>query len=444
MSDHDLERLCAVADAELGSTDPDVRGRWANPITWRQPVHTLYMPADKFFAAAGSVSEYARLAEQQAFAALQQTQLDGLPQVARAVELPEEVAEDVARLAEHKLRIQPIEDLRIDLEDGFTQRAVPTAEREADEDTYAHKAAEALAEWATADDPHAPSFAGIRFKSFDPLTRARGIRTLLIVLAHLHERGVLRALYEPSSPRYNPRALRLTFPKVQSHRQVTALVRILEQLEEQFGLESKIHFEVQVEAPQAILGAEGHAEPVQILTAAAGRCLALHYGTYDYSASLGVDAAYQSMEHPVADYAKDMLQVATTSVGVELSDGSTNRIPVGEPESILAAWQLHTRLVTRHLTRGIRQGWDLHPAQLVTRHLATICYFRTQWEHSAERLRDYVAGDESRWMDEPATAKAMSSYLRRAFQAGAVTTDELATYDLDPALLEALQRTGRL
>ncbi len=55
-----------------------------------------------------------------------------------------------------------------------------------------------------------------------------------------------------------------------------------------------------------------------------------------------------------------------------------------------------------------------------------------------------MAGDESRWMDEPATAKAMSSYLRRAFQAGAVTTDELATYDLDPALLAALQRTGRL
>lgn len=433
----DLSELYSIADDTLRGVDPDVRGRWATPITWRQPVHTLYMPADKFFAAADTVSEFAQLAREQAAAAVQEVTgernlEEGLAAVAERVDLPREAAS----LAAHKLQTQLIEDLRIDLEDGFTQRAVAMEDRDADEDHYAQRAAEALGTWAKALDPQAPSFAGIRFKSFDPLTRQRGIRTLFIVLKHLHEQGVLEQLDE--------RALRLTFPKVQSHHQVTAMVRILENLERQFGLTRPISFEVQVEAPQAILGSDGHAEPVKIITAAQGRCLSLHYGTYDYSASLGVDAAYQSMEHPVADYAKDMLQVAATSMGVELSDGSTNRIPVSDAESVVAAWQLHTRLVTRHLARGIRQGWDLHPAQLVTRHLTTIAYFRDQWEHSAERLRDYIAGDETRWMDEPATAKAMSSYLRRAFQAGAITEDELASYNLKLALLEDLQRTGRL
>ncbi|MBC2682340.1 hypothetical protein GSS87_08020 [Corynebacterium sp. 4HC-13] len=433
----DLAELYSIADNTLHDVDKDVRGRWATPITWRQPVHTLYMPADKFFAAAETLSEYTEYARQQAAMAVQEATGEqnleaGLVEVAARVELPPATAP----LAAHKLQTQPIEDIRIDLEDGFTQRAVSEGDRDADEDHYAQRAAEALAAWVEDKDPHAPSFAGIRFKSFDPLTRQRGVRTLFIVLKHLHAMGTLEKLDE--------RALRLTFPKVQSHHQVTALVRILQSLEQQWGLTRPIPFEVQVEAPQAILGANGDAEPVKIITAAQGRCLSLHYGTYDYSASLGVDAAYQSMEHPVADYAKDMLQVATTSVGVELSDGSTNRIPVGDTESVMTAWQLHTRLVNRHLARGIRQGWDLHPAQLVTRHLTTIAYFRDQWKHSAERLRDYVAGDESRWMDEPATAKAMSSYLRRAFQAGAITEEELAAYNLSLPLLEALQLTGRL
>lgn len=443
----DLGALCAAlgrhADARLTSTDDLVRGPWANPVTWRQPVHTVYVPAH-LMTGEKRDPQIARTWGDAARAALES--YGSATDLALELGVPEQDAATVGALTVAKLQREPIEDLRIDFEDGFTQRGVPAADRDADEDARAAEAADILADWldtdADGDRPrYAPAFAGIRFKSFDPAVRDRGLRTLVIVLGGLARRGVLKKVLAD-----DPRALRLTLPKVQHHSQVETFVEILEQLEETFGVpeSTRIPFEVQVETPQAIVGTRGEAEPARILAAGQGRILSLHYGTYDYSASLGVDAAEQSMEHPVADHAKDVLQVATTAVGVELSDGSTNRIPVGSPEQILDGWRIHHRLVTRHLRRAVRQGWDLHAHQLVTRHLATIAYFRASWEVSAERLRDYVAGDETRWMDEPATAKAMSGYLLRAHACGAVTDEELATTGVSPEALHTLQVTGRL
>lgn len=449
----DLAALCAAlgrhADTRLADTDELVRGPWANPVTWRQPVHTVYVPAH-LMTGDRRDPEIARTWGDAALAAL--AAHGSATDLALELGVPEQDAATVGALTVAKLRREPIEDLRIDFEDGFTQRGVPAEEKDADEDARAAEAAGILADWLDTDGGgrggtaggrprHAPAFAGIRFKSFDPAVRDRGLRTLVIVLSGLTDRGVLATVLER-----NPRALRLTLPKVQHHSQVETFVEILEQLEEAFALPvgTRIPFEVQVETPQAIVGIEGEAEPARILAAGRGRILSLHYGTYDYSASLGVDAAEQSMDHPVADHAKDVLQVATTAVGVELSDGSTNRIPVGSPEQILDGWRIHFSLVTRHLRRAVRQGWDLHAHQLVTRHLATIAYFRASWVTSAERLRDYVAGDETRWMDEPATAKAMAGYLLRAHACGAVTDEELATTGVSSGDLRILQVTGRL
>ena len=449
----DLGALCAAlgrhADARLTTTDDLVRGPWANPVTWRQPVHTVYVPAH-LMTGDNRDPQIARTWGDAALAAL--ASYGSATGLALELGVPEQDAATVGALTVAKLQREPVEDLRIDFEDGFTQRGVPLEDRDADEDARAAEAADILADWLDSDSRdskdtvgerpgYAPAFAGIRFKSFDPAVRDRGLRTLVIVLSGLAGRGVLTKVLAN-----DPRALRLTLPKVQHHSQVETFVEILEQLEESFGVpeSTRIPFEVQVETPQAIVGVKGEAEPARILAAGQGRILSLHYGTYDYSASLGVDAAEQSMEHPVADHAKDVLQVATTAVGVELSDGSTNRIPVGSPEQILDGWRIHHRLVTRHLRRAVRQGWDLHAHQLVTRHLATIAYFRASWEVSAERLRDYVAGDETRWMDEPATAKARSGYLLRAHACGAVTAAELATTGVSSGDLRTLQVTGRL
>ena len=136
--------------------------------------------------------------------------------------------------------------------------------------------------------------------------------------------------------------------------------------------------------------------------------------------------------------------VAAASYSVELSDGSTNKIPLGTPDQMLDAWRNHYRLVTRHLHRGIRQGWDLHPNQLVTRLIATYAYFRRDWEESAQRLSAYLAGDASRWMDEPATAKMLADFLARALDCGAITPAELAPYAIDTDLFPQLRTNGRL
>lgn len=428
--------LTALADARLTRTDDLVRGPWATPVTWRQPVHTVYVPAHLI---TGDGTPGADLPGAWGRAALAALDTFGtVADLARELGVPEQDAATVGDRTLATLHDEPVADLRIDFEDGFTQRGVPPAERDVDEDARARDAAGILATWLNPAAPTGPAFAGIRFRSFDPAVRARGLRTLAIVLTGLASDGVLHDILA-----HDRRALRLTLPKVQHHSQVEAFVEVLEVLERHLDV-PEIPFEVQVETPQAILGPDGSAEPAHILAAGAGRILSLHYGTYDYSASLGIDAAEQSMAHPVADHAKDVLQVATTAVGVELSDGSTNRIPVGTPAEILDGWHTHFDLVTRHLRRGVRQGWDLHAHQLVTRHLATIAYFRANWQVSAERLRDYVAGDTSRWLDEPATAKAMAGYLLRARECGAVTPGELAVTGVDADGLRRLQVSGRL
>ncbi|RAV35058.1 DUF6986 family protein [Corynebacterium heidelbergense] len=473
--------MSTALDKQLAHADNCITQQWSTAIVWRQPIHTVYVPAHWLVgegaAPAGMQEEhlsfrqpatdqptgtqpaphqstpeqlpavwanYSRSALTAAFGTRD------LPAAVRklAGELQIQHPAEVAQLTAAKLNSQPIEDLRIDFEDGFTQRHVAPENRDADEDHLIPAAAAAVDGWLRPGGPAAsPTFAGIRFKSFDPGTRRRGIRTFSRFLTELHERGTLAAILDPRSPDYAPRALRLTFPKVQHPDQVRALVGVLQQVEERFGLAqvgARIPFEIQVETPQAILGEHGAVAVTELIEAAEGRCLSMHYGTYDYSAYLGVDATYQSLAHPVADAAKGLIQIACTGRGVELSDGSTNRIPVGGVAELLPSWRNHRELVTRHLQRGIRQGWDLHPNQLVTRHLATIEYFRVSAQECIERTRDYVRGDTTTWMDEPATAKAMAGYLVRAHDCGAITPAEFAETGVSMADMQQLRATGRL
>ena len=131
-----------------------------------------------------------------------------------------------------------------------------------------------------------------------------------------------------------------------------------------------VRLELQVETPRAV------ARMAEIVAAAGPECAGLHYGTYDYSASLGVAAAHQSLDHPVADYAKSVMQVAAATLGIPVVDGSSNVLPVGDRTAVHAAWDLHRRLVHRSMVRGLYQGWDLHPAQLVSRYAAVFTFYR--------------------------------------------------------------------
>ncbi len=387
----------AQLDRRLQPTDAELARRYPGEPSSRQPVHTVYVPADRFRAA--TVREWGQLAVQA---------LDGYP------DLVAELAGDAAQRVRAKLVREPIEDLRIDFEDGLGSHP--------DEDTLARTAAAALTEVLAGDV--APPFSGIRFKSLEAATRRRGVRTLDCFLGALGDW---------------PEGFVVTLPKVSAVEQVSAMVSVCEQLEAAHGLSRPMAFELQIETPPSILGADGLATVARMIEAGAGRCHGLHYGTYDYSAALGIAPAYQSMEHPGADHAKAVMQVAAAGTGVRLSDGSSNVLPVGSAEQVATAWRLHARLVRRSLERGFYQGWDLHPHQLVSRYAATYRFFREGLDPAAARLSAYLARVETGVLDEPATARALAGFLRRGLDCAALDEGEVrARTGLGRAALEGL------
>ncbi len=280
------ERVLADLDARLAETDAFLARAYPGEDGRRQPVHTVYVPADRYTvdlpqlwgAEAASV-----VAAHGGWAAL-----------CRLVGVPEHLVDAVAARAEAKLAAEPIEDLRLDFEDGYGTRDDDV--EDADAVAVAGRLADALPVGA------APPFVGLRFKCFEEPTRRRGLRTLDLFLSTLLERS--SGL---------PDGLVITFPKVSTVSQVEAMVAACEAYESAAGLPAgRLGFEIQVETPQLILGADGTAPVATALHAGNGRVTSLHYGTYDYSASLQVSAEYQSMEHPVADHAKDVMQAAVS------------------------------------------------------------------------------------------------------------------------------------
>ncbi len=407
--------LLAELDARLGSWDAVLAARYPGDPGTRQPVHTVYVPADRFDP--NTVGEWGAQARQ-----LLAEHAPDSGSLAAAAGVGTDLVEAVYARVVAKLHREPVEDLRVDFEDGYGTRS------DDEEDTTAATAGATLALVLAAGD--SPFSAGVRFKSLEAGTRRRGVRTLELVLGGLLAEGPL------------PDGFVLTLPKVTSPAQVAAMVGICERLEQVFGLPAGVlRFEIQVETPQAVIGPDGAVGVSRMIDAAAGRCTALHYGTYDYSAACGVAAAYQSMEHPAADYAKAVMQVAAAGTGVWLSDGSTNVVPVGDADHVRAAWKLHARLVRRSLERGYYQGWDMHPGHLPTRFLATYVFFRDALPQSAARLRAYVERVEGGVIDEPATAMALAGAIVRGLDCGAVDEAEVAELaGLDRGALELLAR----
>jgi hypothetical protein len=264
----------------------------------------------------------------------------------------------------------------------------------------------------------------LRIRSLAGATRHRGLRTLDLFLSRL------------GSPPGD--GFVVTLPKVTSVLQVAVFAEVLALLESAYGC---LHFEIQVETPQTILGADGRLPLPEMIRAGGGRVSGLHFGTYDYSASLGILGPYQDLRHPVADAAKDVMLLAAAETGVRVSDGSDNRVPVGPPEVIEQRWARHADGVLRALRSGIYQGWDLHPAQLPTRFAATFAFYRTGFADAAGRLARYHRQDAAGGvLDEPATAFALARHLAAARGCGAVTAAEIAP--LDDATLEYYLQRG--
>jgi citrate lyase beta subunit len=366
----------AGLDTRLAAHDAFLWARYPGEREGRQPVHTVYIPADRL----DDFRDWGALATK----AMDEHDFPWPDETVRA-----------------KLASEPIEDLRVDFEDGYGVR-----DDDQEDAAVTHAAA------VLAAGPR-PPFVGIRVKSLEAATRRRALRTLDLFLSSYQD------------------TFHITLPKVSGTDQVAAMVALLDRLENAYGLAAgTLRFEIQVELPAAVLAADGTATVARLITAADGRCTGLHYGTYDYSAAAGVAAAYQSMEHPAADYAKAVMQAAAAQTGIHLSDGSTNILPVGTRAEVQSAWQLHHRLVRRSLERGFYQGWDLHPAQLPTRYAATYAFFRDGRDAAVGRLRRYLERQQGGIADEPATARALAGYLLRGLDCGALTDAGFPQADL--------------
>ena len=444
----DLTEPLRKANEEFSRHYPGETGR-------RQPVHTVYGGAHLFKSDSakrlGSLAQ--RSLDQFATDFLTFARAIGLP---GATELPESIddanelvallkdeperarkekkaawlAYTIYRRVTDKLQREPVEDFRIDFEDGYGNR--PDEEEDGHAVSAATEAAEGIRQGTL------PPFIGIRIKPFNEELRVRSFRTLDIFVSTLVALSKGRL----------PENFVVTLPKITIPEQVTTLAGLLTRLEKQTGLESgSLKFEMMIETTQSIINHRGEINLPLLLAAAEGRCVAAHFGTYDYTAGCNITAAHQHMLHPACDFAKHMMQVSFAGTGIWLSDGATNIMPVaphrfveGDPaltteqieenrDVVHRAWKLHYDHIQHSLANAFYQGWDLHPAQLPTRYAAVYSFFLESLEAASERLKNFVekaakatlVGDV---FDDAATGQGLLNYFLRAFNCGAITETE--------------------
>lgn len=323
-------------------------------------------------------------------------------------------AGDVHGRVARKLESEPVEDYRIDFEDGYGMHA------DAVEDAEAMRCAHATVAAMRAGNL-TPTF-GIRVK---PLTRelaARALQTtdLFIETVLSGSGGSL------------PSSFLVTLAKVTLTEQVSYLARHLEALEARLGLaDGTLRMEIMVEAPRAVIDWNGRCPLPSYVDAARGRLIAASLGTYDYTAALGITAAHQRQRHPACEHVRLVMQVALAGTGVRVSDGSTAILPVEPLERVHDAWRLHHGDVKHALKMGIYSGWDLHPAQLVSRYAAVYAFYLTGLEAASRRLATFLEtvarGDAGRAIaDDVATGQALLNFLLRAIACGAAERAEMA------------------
>ncbi|MDI1447200.1 phosphoenolpyruvate kinase [Polyangium sp. 6x1] len=436
------ENLPHATLARLAQANRDFVQAFPGEPSRRQPVHTVYGGAHLFKARTCQRSGEVALDVMRTYApdpvtfarALGLSFASDLPDgpaafAAAATSTSAILAQVVYQRVLEKLAREPVEDFRIDFEDGYGVRP------DAEEDGHAVAAAEQVAEAVASGT--APPFIGIRIKPLSEELRARSVRTLDLFVTTLVTRMGGRL----------PEGFVVTLPKITVTEQVEALVALLESLESALALPSKsLLFEVMVETTQSIFLPDGRVALPHLMALAKGRCIGAHFGTYDYTAGCSITAAHQHMAHPACDFAKHVMKVSLAGTSVMLSDGATNVMPIGphraaEGAALGAAELAENRAVVhrawriahdhnRHsLVTGFYQGWDLHPAQLPARYGAVYAFFLEGLEAAGARLKAFLdkaaqatlLGDV---FDDAATGQGLLNYFLRAIACGALTEAE--------------------
>lgn len=390
----------------------------------RQPVHTVYGGAQIFKAdtagklgalALASLKEYAPTPS--AFA--RALGLDG------TAEFRKTIYDRVVA----KLKSEPVEDFRIDFEDGYGNRP------DAEEDQHVVFCAGEVARGMRAGS--LPPFIGFRIKPLTEDLKARAIRTLDLFISTLvqHTGGAL------------PNGFVVTLPKVVMPAQVSALATLLSELEQRLKLPARaLKLELMIETPQSIFDPDGKVALPSLIAAADGRCVAAHFGVYDYTASNNITALYQTMDHPACDFARTVMKVVLSGTGIWLSDGATNIMPVGphrpqkgtaltarqkkeNREAVYQAWRLGFTHINHSLKNGYYQGWDLHPAQLPVRYAAVYAFFLRGLDAASVRLRTFIEKAAQATLigevfDDAATGQGLLNFFLRGLACKAITEEE--------------------
>jgi hypothetical protein len=310
------------------------------------------------------------------------------------------IAEHVHVAVARKLAHEPIEDIRIDFEDGYGARG------DAEEDATARAAGLAAGRCTM------PRRFGIRFKPLTPELAPRSIATLDLFTTALVE-----------SAHGLPGGFVLTVPKVTSTDQCRVAVELLTRLERKLGLaEGSIALEIMIEVPQALFDAQGRLVLPALVAASGERLVGVHLGVYDFTAAWEVPALFQSMAHPACDFVRALVRATCSGTGLVLSAGSTNVLPV--PGNIEAAWRRSHDEIRHVLVNGWYHGWDLHAGQLPVRYATNIRFYREGLPAAVERLRAYTqsaaaASKGAATLDDAPTIAALQAFVRRATSCGA-------------------------
>jgi citrate lyase beta subunit len=430
--------------------------RYPGPSAERQPVHVVYGGAHLFRSATPrrlgdlalrSLDEYAPdfaafakalglagssslPSAPDAVASIAQS-IESDPQAARRANPDAWLAHTMYRRVREKLRREPVEDFRLDFEDGYGNRP--------DEEEDAHAASAAAEVSAGMNAGELPPFSGIRIKPFTDELRDRSIRTLDIFLTELSakSRGGL------------PPHFCITLPKVALPDEVAALADLCSRLEPLLDFEpGALRIELMVETSQSIFNERGEANLLALAGAARGRCVAAHFGPFDYTSSLGIAAPKSAGVHPASNFARQVMQVALAHTGIRIADGPLNVLPIPPHRAAKDApaltarqieenratvhlgWKLEFEHVGRALENGFYQGWDLHPAQLPARFAAVYSFFLGNLESSAARLRNFVekAAQATRIgqvFDDAAMVQGLLNYFLQAIHCGALQAGEV-------------------
>ena len=433
---------------KLGKANASFQKIYPGDRTERQPVHTVYGGANLFkynsakllgekalegfqtyapdFISFGKIFGLEGIQQLHAHHDVVKETYEGLSKEEQKKH-PARLSYEVYHKVMRKLQTEAIEDFRIDFEDGYGNRS------NEEEDQAAVDAAKEVARGMKENT--LPPFIGIRIKPFTEEMKERGLRTLDIFIS---------TLVNESSGKL-PDNFVVMLPKVTIPEQPETLAEFFDILEEELGLtKNSLKMEMMVETTQSIMDAEGVNPLLSFVKASNGRCIAMHFGTYDYTASAGITARYQEMDHPVCDFAHHMTKVALGHTGIWLSDGATNTMPIaphrGENLSedeleqnkkvVHRAWKKGYDHIRHSLWNGFYQGWDLNPAQLPMRYAAVFAFFLESYDDAVARLKTFVEkaaratliGDV---FDDAATGQGLLNYFLKALNSGAITEEEV-------------------